>query len=277
MADNDEMNPEINDEYQFTELDPLNPSVTEEDQGASDATEEPRAKRIVGDSGNHIKRNAIIAVIVFVGVMFGYKLIGSYFLGTKTEISEIKPVITAPTPAPSPAPSPAPIEPVSVVETPQPLPAPSEPSSPEIKSNLSSLVLGQEHLNTKIATFSDQMDSMQSKMNILTDKMAELNQTLVSLNDKLDSQSQTIERLSAKRVAAPVVRHRDRAERRVIRYYIQAVIPGRAWLVAENGSTLTVREGSRIPGYGLVKLIDPNQGRVMTSSGLVIRFSQNDS
>ncbi|HAF87135.1 MAG TPA: type IV secretion protein IcmG, partial [Legionellales bacterium] len=60
-------------------------------------------------------------------------------------------------------------------------------------------------------------------------------------------------------------------------YYIKAVIPGRAWLIAANGSTLTVSEGTNIKGYGMVKLIDSTQGRILTSSGRVIRFSQQDS
>ncbi|MBA3536672.1 MAG: type IV secretion protein IcmG, partial [Tatlockia sp.] len=60
-------------------------------------------------------------------------------------------------------------------------------------------------------------------------------------------------------------------------YFIQAIIPGRAWLIATNGSTITVREGTRIAGWGVVKLIDPIQGRVLTSSGRIIRFSQRDS
>ena len=60
-------------------------------------------------------------------------------------------------------------------------------------------------------------------------------------------------------------------------YYIQAVIPGRAWLVSSQGLTITVREGTSVPGYGIVKLIDPNQGRILTSSGRTITFSQQDS
>jgi intracellular multiplication protein IcmG len=32
-----------------------------------------------------------------------------------------------------------------------------------------------------------------------------------------------------------------------------------------------------LPGYGTVKYIDASQGMVLTSSGRVIRFSQDDS
>lgn len=267
MADNDE----VNDEYQFTELDPLNPNVVEEEQGSPDAKETLGKKRVLGENGNNVKRNAIIAVIAFVGLMLGYKFLGSYFLGTKDGVSEIKPAISVP--------SPAPIEPAPVLESVPPAPTPDlstpQPNA-EINSNLSSLALGQENLNSQVATFGGQIDSLNSNMDRLTAKITELNGVVTSLSDKLDSQSQTIARLSAKPVAT-VVRHPARSARRIMRYYIQAVIPGRAWLVAANGSTLTVREGSDILGYGRVKLIDPNQGRVMTSSGQVIRFSQSDS
>jgi intracellular multiplication protein IcmG len=106
--------------------------------------------------------------------------------------------------------------------------------------------------------------------------VSELNRMIAALSDKLDSQAKTIESLAAK----PVVRKTHPIVGRnkpLVQYNIQAVIPGRAWIVATNGTTLTVREGSKVPGYGLVKLIDPNQGRVITSSGRVIRFSQEDS
>ncbi len=268
MADNDE----VNDEYQFTELDPLSPNVVEEEQGAPEAEDVPSKRRVLGENENNVKRNAIIAVIAFVALMLVYKFVGSYLTGTKNAVSDIKPVITVP--------SPVTIEPPPVVESAPPAPPPPDLSTQEpnaeIKSNLSTLALGQENLNSQVATFSGHIDSLKSDVDTLTAKITELNRIIVSLSDKLDNQSQTIERLSAKPVAK-VVRYPVRKAMRVMRYYIQAVIPGRAWLVAENGSTLTVREGSDIPGYGRVKLIDPNQGRVMTSSGQVIRFSQNDS
>jgi len=60
-------------------------------------------------------------------------------------------------------------------------------------------------------------------------------------------------------------------------YFLQAIIPGRAWLISTNGDTVTVREGTRISSYGVVRFIDAKRGRVLTSSGQVIRFSQEDS
>lgn len=274
MADNDEM--EVNDEYQFAEMDPLNPNVMEEEtqeSGSSDENEAFAQKRALGENENNVKRNAIIAVIAFVVLMFAYKFIGSYLFSSKDTISEIKPAITEPVPAP--------IQPASNVEPTPPIPAPSlnvttsEPSA-EMKSNLSSLVLGQENLNSQISTFSGQIDNLNSNVDALNAKISDLERLITNLSSKLDSQAQIIERMSAKPAKA-VVRHTERPVKHIVRYYIQAVIPGRAWLVDDNGNTLTVREGSHIPGYGRVRLIDPNQGRVMTSSGMIIRFSQSDS
>ena len=115
----------------------------------------------------------------------------------------------------------------------------------------------------------------------MTKKIEALDQMVVSLNNKIDSQSREVMALQAQK--APVVskpkpiKHKPVSQAQKTKYFLQAVIPGRAWLIAENGSTLTVRDGSLIAGYGIVRLIDPNQGRVITSSGQVIQFSQTDS
>ena len=272
MADNDE----VNDEYQFTELDPLNPNVVEEEslQSASSETNDTGSRqRVLGEAETNVKRNALIAVLVFIALMLGYKFIGSFFFGSKDGIGDIKAPVTAPAPVP--------IQPTPIEEAPPSAPAPvpqlpvPQPNA-ELKSNLSSLALGQENLNAQISTVGSQIDNMNAHMDMLTTKINELSSVIASLNAKLENQSQVIQRLTAKQVVKEP-RHPMRSVRHFEHYFIQAVIPGRAWLVAENGSTLTVREGSNVPGYGRVKLIDPHEGRVMTSSGLVIRFSQNDS
>ena len=101
------------------------------------------------------------------------------------------------------------------------------------------------------------------------------------LNAKLDQQTQVIEGLlrhQAQKRAPPKAMAKARGPvAKPMNYYVQAVIPGRAWLIATNGSTLTVRQGSSVRGYGVVQSIDAVQGRVNTSSGRVIRFSQDDS
>lgn len=267
MADNDQ----INDEYQFTELDPMDPNVLQKEQGSAEDTEEMPARAF--SSGHNVKRNAIIVVAVFVVLMLTYKFIGSYFTGKKVVENEIKPTLAVPN-AIQPAPSsvvtapPPPVRPVST-------PVPPDLAS-EVHSQLSALSLSEDNLSTEVSLVHGKIGMVNNNLESLSHKLNELNRMIAALSDKVDSQARTIERLAVKstvnKAQHSVVRSKPR-----MNYNLQAVIPGRAWIVATNGTTLTVREGSKIPGFGLVKLIDPNQGRVITSSGRVIRFSQEDS
>ncbi|WP_419420337.1 type IVB secretion system protein IcmG/DotF [Legionella sp. D16C41] len=146
-------------------------------------------------------------------------------------------------------------------------------------------------LEQKISAIDINQQTIQSDINALTNQLNGINSNISNLNVKIENLAQiintlsaTIERQASQLTALTIVKKTPKVKKVVTKiivprnvYYIQAVIPGRAWLIASNGSTLTVREGTNIPGYGVVKLIDPNQGRVLTSSGQVIRFSQQDS
>lgn len=55
-------------------------------------------------------------------------------------------------------------------------------------------------------------------------------------------------------------------------YHVEAVVPGRAWLKDQNGTTITVGKGDQIRGYGYVTYIDSENGLVVTSSGIVVRY-----
>jgi hypothetical protein len=50
-------------------------------------------------------------------------------------------------------------------------------------------------------------------------------------------------------------------------YLVHAIIPGRAWLKANNGQIMTVTEGDTLGDYGKVLVIDAASGMVLTSSG----------
>lgn len=57
-------------------------------------------------------------------------------------------------------------------------------------------------------------------------------------------------------------------------YHMRAVIPGRAWLEDDQGQSLSVAVGDRLPGYGKVTAINSQQGYVATNLGKVIRFNE---
>jgi intracellular multiplication protein IcmG len=60
-------------------------------------------------------------------------------------------------------------------------------------------------------------------------------------------------------------------------YTLRALIPGRAWLQAKDGSATTVAIGDRLPGYGIIQMINTDQGIVTTSSGAIIQYGPRDN
>ena len=50
-------------------------------------------------------------------------------------------------------------------------------------------------------------------------------------------------------------------------YSVQAIIPGRAWLKADNGETVTVAEGDTLRDFGRITKIDPYDGLVEVDTG----------
>ncbi|WP_028388103.1 type IVB secretion system protein IcmG/DotF [Legionella fairfieldensis] len=267
MADNDQ----YNDEYQFADLDVISPDSLGGEEGTSrdEPTQEPVKK-----GGTTIKRNALIVIGLVVLSMLGYKFLGSFFTGKPSDTQEkatvppMAAVQTQQTPPPAVV-APAPVAPPPVIQ--------SSPDNSQFTQKLSALEMGQQNVRSEVNSVNTQLNGINTNVNELTEKIADLNRMLTVLAEKVDQQSSKIAVLTERAKPRPV--RRPMVARRVIGpvYYIQAVIPGRAWLIATNGSTLTVREGTQIAGYGIVKLIDPNQGRVLTSSGRVIRFSPQDS
>jgi intracellular multiplication protein IcmG len=60
-------------------------------------------------------------------------------------------------------------------------------------------------------------------------------------------------------------------------YFVQAIIPGRAWLEDSQGQTITVANGDEVPGFGQVTNIDPQNGVVLTSSGIKFMYAINQN
>lgn len=263
MADNDN-----NDEYHLEDMDLL---AVEPDLQFQP---EP-AESVVKDTSSSFTpsstlRNGLIAVGCIIVLMFSYKFIGSFISGNQSnEQAEIIPV--------------KPIKKTVITQTTMTRPLQtmlaSTPQEPPLSQKLSKLEQEQKNMSSDVSAMNTQLSGVNTTMNTIATKMAELNGLITALNAKIEMQSQEIERLHEASKPKVVV-SKPRVRKLAVpgtTYAIQAVIPGRAWLIASNGMTLTVREGTRIAGYGVVKLVDAKQGRVLTSSGQIIRFSQTDS
>jgi intracellular multiplication protein IcmG len=272
MADNDQNN----DEYQFADLDAITPDAGDANESViiddnpmdspadnPTAVEEPAQQRGTIFDKDNIRRNALIAVGGLILLIVLYELLGAIFSGKKQSTAVVPPT-TQPIVQPKPV--------LPVAQAPVPM------VDPQVNQRLSVLETTQQTLRSDVSTINDQLGSLSKNMDALSAKMTELIGAVATLNAKVDEQAREIEQLTIRRIEARRATHpKVHKAPHYPKYYLQAVIPGRAWLIATNGTTLTVREGTIIAGYGMVKLIDPNQGRVLTSSGKVIRFSQEDS
>ncbi|MDR3501069.1 MAG: type IVB secretion system protein IcmG/DotF [Legionella sp.] len=280
MAENDQ-----NDEYKFDEYE----SYDHESMGNAESGSSPSPKP-PGNSpkgpNKDVRRNALIAVGVIIAAMVGYKVVGGIFSGkstTQNKGGNLPPApvaVVAPQQQIQPMPQLQP-QPVHQEVTPQPIQQPTLPVAHEdaaLKQQVESIATNQQNVQSQVSSMNEQVGNVNNNINNLSTQINQLNQTITDLTNQLNKQSEVIAILM-ERTKPKVVRRMLPPQRygQANIYYINAVIPGRAWLIGTNGSTLTVREGTKIAGYGVVKLIDSMEGRVLTSSGRIIKFSQDDS
>jgi intracellular multiplication protein IcmG len=273
MIIDDKEDPKENEDYQFNEDELMGSDL------ASGTTPESKYETSseVPPASSVTQRNAFIVVAGLITLYLIYRLVmwassPSVDIPKKTLSTDIKVIKVQPKPVPS-----APIS----TTLPPPAITPTPTASPDIEKKLTSLLSAQDKLQADLQSLMTTVTGLQSNVQNVAAKIDELTKLVNDLNVKIDNQATLIKVLEVKRVEPPKLR-RIRHVRRVgvihEPIYLQAVIPGRAWLIKRNGTdTITVREGTRVPGYGVVQLIDPNQGRVVMTSGRVITFGQWDS
>jgi intracellular multiplication protein IcmG len=134
-------------------------------------------------------------------------------------------------------------------------------------------------LYQQLGTISQTTEQNREQINHLTDGLntnqnilIELGKSVAALSASVDSLSRDVQTLvEASKKPVKVVKKAPPK----IAYHIKAIVPGRAWLEAANGQTITVRTGDVING-GTVQMISPRQGLVTLSTGEVIQYGSND-
>lgn len=258
-----------NGDYQFVDMDTVSSDSTDTLQSfdnSSDNTFSKKIKSIQLDT----RKKALIVILILIMSVFFYKILSSSSnkkqmasTGVSVVKESIKPAVMQPSVQPSP----------SIVTTNNVV------INEEIERKLFQMKQNQETIHSHISAMNNQINVINTNMANLESKIESLAQTMGQLVERIKAKE--IEQANVRTMIKSMPKSTAAIARKPsapsLRYYIQAVIPGRAWLIATNGSTLTVSEGTMISGYGVVKLIDPRQGRVLTSSGQVIRFSPEDS
>lgn len=262
------------DEYHFSD-----------DQGGDIFDEESSSNSASGSSGGNImskitnlmagdnlKRTIMLGIGAVIVLIILVKIVGT-FGGNKAKTQTVAkaPAITEPAPTPASTPK---VTEVSNKDFDTPAPIQSVKSDPDVNRKLSMLQRGNDTTTRKITSINNNVEGLQTGINSLGTKITMLNQSIAMLSEQVRIQQMQIAKLKEKPKPKKIA-VKDKMPKTT--YTIQAVIPGRAWLMSSGNKTITVRVGSRIPGYGRVKHIDAHQGVVYLDGDKTIIFSASDS
>jgi intracellular multiplication protein IcmG len=289
-----------NEEYQLGDADLMGPdlSSSEPESSIQDVPKE-EGPAFPGMISSVTHRNALIVIGVLFAALLIYSL-AMWFNSSSVNIPKknvvpvnppaVKPVVVKPAAVKPAVTKPAIIKPAEVPSIQEALPVKStsmqvntESTSVLVDQKIKEMTSEQSKIQSDLQSMGANVSGVQTTVQDVNTKLTSLMTAVDALNKTIEAQANLIKGLQATCTVPPkITHHRAHVIRRHIihgpKLYIQAIIPGRAWLIRENGTaTMTVREGTRIPGYGIVQLIDPLQGRVVLSSGAVITFGQWDS
>lgn len=234
----------------------------EEEYQFSDATEEVVTKTeslqedyaMLEEDSNHVKRNIIILSIAAIFVVVAYNLLFSSSSSNNTIVNEMKPV----------APIVSNTE-VVVPETPQiTTPAVDMDITSKAMENNSEILF---ETTEKLSRLGVMLESIEDTLKDLDSRIIDLQANQTKLQQKVAHASEVKNSTAMVKKAKPILPIGEN-------YQVLAVIHGRAWIKERSGSTLTVKLGDSLPGYGRVKLIEPEQGVVVMSTGDVIKFDE---
>jgi intracellular multiplication protein IcmG len=226
--------------------------------------EHPARKRVLLIAG--------IALTIFIV----YKLLGLFFTpgSESTSISSIPRAASRQVAIPS---SPAVQRTQAVTPPPSSAARESVVELEAVKRRLQTMEQNGMRTREEIGQVADALSAVTKTLEQVDGKMSQLRVSLANLSDQFEQQKYQLVELKQQQQqdtssVSDVVHKRPKPV-----YYIQAIIPGRAWLKNTNGTTLTVSEGQIIPGKGEVRIIDPVQGKVVLSSGQIIEYSPTES
>jgi chaperonin cofactor prefoldin len=132
------------------------------------------------------------------------------------------------------------------------------------------------HLEQQQHDLKSDFQAFDSELSDIKSTLAELNMRFAQINDQVQTlHTQQEAFLQKQQQAKSKIIARKKAAPKPI-YFVRAIIPGRVWLTMQDGSTLTLGRGDKLPGYGFISAIDPAQGTITLSSGAVIGYNPDD-
>lgn len=162
----------------------------------------------------------------------------------------------------------------STAPTMPPQPLPPGPQG----SNVADRVKAVEDHNTAIMNllqteYAQKMSEFEMQSNLVRGKIDEMAKRVNRIESSLNQITQMLQQSAphANKQAASVESVASiipaRSSIPKVVYTVQAIIPGRAWLKADSGDTVTVAEGDVLRDYGRITKIDPYDGVVEIDTG----------
>ncbi len=230
-----------------------------------------------------INLKRLFIVLVVVGLVWFTHRFFSSMISTKKAKSQDITGLSVPTPIqPQPFVAAPPSAAPAIQLTPPAKSTTSNAFNPSVATGmdnrLTNIEEGNAESQAKIERTNASLAELQNTLTTMTSQIAALNNTIQDLSGQVSQQQNQIQALAAQAVQKKSGHAGGHASAPLKRkdYYIQALIPGRAWLYSGE-HTMTVRVGDEVPGYGAVTAIDTDQSVVTTSGGEMIAFQDGTS
>jgi len=239
------------EEYQYPNEEYVTETTPSEEEPEMEAKKPSRMAAIVGVLQNNKRVTAVIVVVVVVLVAF--KLMGSHNKA-KTIVKPQQPVLHQPVMHVSPV---------------------QQPSAPVASGQLNGLKQDAQTNQTAISQLQNQVQDLRSQLSQAEAQRTQLNQSMLVLVQEVKKLTSKVDTATAPKVVKKPVKPSAPPPPPVV-YHLKAIVPGRAWIISNDGLSESVSVGDTVDQYGKVQAVDANRGMVMTSSGKVIDYGSND-
>ncbi len=135
-------------------------------------------------------------------------------------------------------------------------------------SSMRSSIAGQAALNSQT---NNQVRSAMSLISQNADAVSRVSDQVSALSSAVNKLTVQLKKLTKPKA----VKKPSKQKLRYTRFSVQAVQPGRAWLLGSNKRFITVSVGDKLRGYGRVQSIDEQQGAVFFDTGKRIQMAPN--
>jgi negative regulator of sigma E activity len=134
-----------------------------------------------------------------------------------------------------------------------------------------------QSVSTAVMGNKNNLNALQSRLGNISAKQADTDDAISQLSSQVQQIQSQNQQLIAQ-VKLMEKREQDRIKKEVykkthyVRYHVQALESGRAWLMGSDGMARTVAVGNVLPHYGKILSIDVDNGTVVTSSGDTLKY-----